>query len=162
MRIEGANMRSGRRQALQSAGGLALFGALVSLGLVPAGAQAQQSQFAAAFRGKGLAEALKGLGIAAPIDTREVTITAPDVADNGAVVPLTVHSKLPRTQRLALVVDRNPHALAGVFELEGVEPEISVEVKMAQSSTVVALAQADGKWYIARRDVQVTIGGCGV
>jgi sulfur-oxidizing protein SoxY len=152
-------MRSGRRQALQSAGGLALYGALASLGLVPAGAQAQ-SQFAGAFQAKGLAEALKGLGVAAPAETREVTITAPDVADNGATVPITVHSKLLRTQRIALIVERNPHALAGVVDLTGVEPEVSLEVKMAQTSTVVALAQADGKWYIARRDVQVTLGGC--
>jgi sulfur-oxidizing protein SoxY len=152
-------MRSGRRQALQSAGGLAVFGALVSLGLVPAGVRAQ-SQFAAAFHAKGLAEALKALGVTAPADTREVTITAPDVADNGATVPLTVHSKLPGTQRLALIVERNPHALAGVFELAGVEPEVSLEVKMAQTSTVVALAQANGQWFIARRDVQVTLGGC--
>jgi sulfur-oxidizing protein SoxY len=154
-------MRSARRRALQSAGGLALHGALVALGLVPAGAQAQ-SRFAAAFRAKGFAEALKALGVSAPTETREIAIVAPDVAENGAVVPITVLSKLVRTQRLVLLVERNPSLLVGVFELEGIEAEVSVEVKMAQSSPVFALAQADDRWYIARRDVQVTIGSCGV
>jgi sulfur-oxidizing protein SoxY len=153
-------MRPARRKALQSAGGLALHGALVSLGLVPAGALAQ-SRFAAAFRAKGLAEALKALGAPAPADTRDITIVAPDVAENGSVVPITVQSKLVRTQRLVLLVERNPSVLAGVFELAGTEAELSVEVKMAQSSPVFALAQADDRWYIARRDVQVTLGSCG-
>jgi sulfur-oxidizing protein SoxY len=154
--------RTDRRRALQAAGAAAAYGALVTLGLVPAGAQAQaQSPFVAAFQAKGLAEALKSLGASAPLETRDVTIVAPDVADNGAIVPVTVLSRLARTQRLALLVERNPNVLAGLFETAGIEPEISIELKMAQSSPLIALAQADGKWYVARRDVQVTIGSCG-
>ena len=155
-------MDRNRRLTLRAAGGAGLHGVLGSAGLLGAGAADAQAFNAAAFQARSVAEVLKALGAGTPADSREVAITAPDIAENGAVVQVAVRSALARTDFIALLVDKNPNALAGAFEIpEGTDPDVTMRIKMGQTSQVVALVRAEGRYYSARREIKVTIGGCG-
>jgi sulfur-oxidizing protein SoxY len=124
-------------------------------------AQAAWSQ--AAFDAKTLAEAAKALGGSAPVESKDVTITGPDIAENGAVVPVGCSTSLPGVKRLALMVEKNPNALAAVFDVsDAVDANFNTSVKMGQSSNVFAVAfMADGKVLYASKEIKVTLGGCG-
>ena len=116
----------------------------------------------AAFESKALADALKNMGATNVIDSRDITITAPDIAENGAVVPIAVTSRIPNTQTIAILAEKNPFPLAASFDLSsGGDAYVSVRIKMGQTSNVHAIVKADGKFYSAVKEVKVTIGGCG-
>ena len=116
----------------------------------------------AAFESKAFADALKNLGANNISESRDITITAPDIAENGAVVPVAVTSKIPNTQTIAILAEKNPFPLAASFDLSGGgEAYVSVRLKMGQTSNVHAVVKADGKYYSALKEVKVTIGGCG-
>ena len=150
-----------RRQSLRAASGLGLYAALVAVGLLPAG-RASAQQFASAFQTKSIADTLKALGAGTPTDSKDVVINSPDIAENGAVVPVGVRSNLPKTEMIALLVEKNPSALAGAYTLmEGAEPDVNMRIKMGQSSDVYALVKADGKFYMTKKEIKVTLGGCG-
>ena len=110
-----------------------------------------------------MADAVKALGGSAPAESKDVTITGPDIAENGAVVPVGASTSLPGVKRLLLLVEKNPSVLAAVFDLtDSVEANVSTRVKMGQSSNVYAVAMmADGKVLYARKEIKVTLGGCG-
>lgn len=155
-------MDRSRRTTLQVAGSAGLYGALVSIGLLRPGTAAAQAFDQGAFKTTGVAATLKALGADGAAESKDVVIVAPDIAENGAVVPVVIKSNLPKTQMMALLVEKNPNALAGAYELlDGADPEVSMRIKMGQSSDVVALVKADGKFYMARKEVKVTLGGCG-
>ncbi|MDH5537792.1 MAG: thiosulfate oxidation carrier protein SoxY [Rhizobacter sp.] len=146
-----------RRVVLQQGTALA---ALVSAGLLTS-QQAMAAVDAAAFEAKNLADALKALGGTAA-DSKDVTITSPDIAENGAVVPIAVTSKLAKTQEIYILVEKNPAPLTAAFTIpEGTEAFVSTRVKMGQSTNVVAVVKADGKLYSATKETKVTLGGCG-
>jgi sulfur-oxidizing protein SoxY len=156
-------MNSGRRKVLQGSGGAAVLGLAFAAGLFkPAGAWAQ-SWNKAAFETKSLNDAVKAMGGAAPTESKDITITSPDIAENGAVVPFTISSKIPKTESIALMVEKNPNILAANFNIpDGTEPWVNTRVKMGQTSNVIALVKAgDGKYYYASKEVKVTLGGCG-
>jgi sulfur-oxidizing protein SoxY len=154
-------MNRSRRTTLQVAGSAGLYTALVSIGLLRPGAAAAQA-LDQAFKTAGVAATLKAMGADGAAESKDVVIVAPDIAENGAVVPVGIKSNLPKTQMMALLVEKNPNALAGAYDiLEGTDPEVSMRIKMGQSSDVVALVKADGKFYMAKKEVKVTIGGCG-
>ena len=148
-----------RRKVL--AHGAQLAGLLATAGLVPQMAMAAWSK--EAFDAKTLADAVKGLGGGAPALSKDVTLTGPDIAENGAVVPVGAACSLPGVKRLAIMVEKNPSALAAVFDItDAVEPNITTRVKMGQSSNVYAVAiMADGKVLFAQKEIKVTLGGCG-
>ena len=155
-------MNTRRRRTLEAAGGMGLYAALAALGLVPAGASAAPPFNAAAFQTRSIADTLKALGANATSDSTDIAIVANEVAENGALVPVTVRSRLPGTEMIALLVEKNPNALAGAyFLLDGMEPEIAMRIKMNQSSDVYAVVKADGRFYTTRREIKVTLGGCG-
>ncbi len=135
--------------------------ALAGLGLLPQAAMANWSQ--AAFEAKTMAELMKALGNAGPAESKDVTITGPDIAENGAVVPVGAATTLPGVKRLMLLVERNPNMLAALFDVtDAVEPSISTRVKMGQSSNVFAVAiTGDNKVLYAAKEIKVTLGGCG-
>ena len=113
---------------------------------------------------KSIADAVKALGAAgAPAQSSAVTLTAPDIAENGAVVPLALASTLPNVKQLLLLVEKNPNVLVSVFNVnESVEPSFATRTKMGQSSDVYAVGiTADGKAHYAKKEVKVTLGGCG-
>ena len=149
-----------RREMMST--GARVLALMVSAGLLPATAMAAWSKDA--FDAKTMAESAKGLGgTGAPALSKDVTITGPDIAENGAVVPVGASTTLPGVKRLALMVEKNPSALAAVFDVtDGVEPNVSTRVKMGQSSNVFAVAiMNDGKVLYAQKEIKVTLGGCG-
>ncbi|MFZ2302538.1 MAG: thiosulfate oxidation carrier protein SoxY [Gallionella sp.] len=149
-----------RRKALKTGGCLGLLGVLAALGLAPGPAWAKVGH--AAFEAKNLNDAFEALGVSAPGSSALVHLTAPDVAANGAVVPVKVESLLPDTEQITVMVDKNPFMLSCSFSIpEGTEGYISTNIRMAQTATVIALVKAGGKFYRASREVQVTVGGCG-
>ena len=148
-----------RREMLTKSATLA--GLLAASGLLPQAAQAAWSQ--AAFDAKSLADAVKALGGGAPVESKDVTITGPDIAENGAVVPVGCATALPGVKRLLLLVEKNPNTLAAVFEVsDAVDANFNTRVKMGQSSNVFAVAMmAEGKVLYAAKEIKVTLGGCG-
>ena len=136
-------------------------GLMAAAGLLPSTALAAWSKDA--FDAKTLADAVKALGGGAPVASKDVTITGPDIAENGAVVPVGASTALPGVKRLAILVEKNPSALAAVFDVtDAVDANISTRVKMGQSSNVFAVAMmADGKVLFAQKEIKVTLGGCG-
>ncbi len=148
-----------RREVLSRSAALA--GLLAGAGLLPQAAQAAWAQ--AAFEAKTMADAIKALGGGAPAESKDVTLTGPDIAENGAVVPLACACALPGVKRLLLLVEKNPNALSAAFDVsDAVEANFSTRVKMGQSSNVFAVAMmGDGKVLFAQKEVKVTLGGCG-
>jgi len=155
-------MNRSRRQTLHAAGGVGLYGALVAIGLLNPATVSAQAFDAAAFNAKTLADTLKALGATGAAESKDIVITAPDIAENGAVVPVSVKSNLANTTQIALLVDKNPNLLAGSYDiLAGAEPDVSMRIKMGQSSDVMAIVKADGKYYTTKKEIKVTLGGCG-
>ena len=151
-------MHTRRELISHSAAVAALLGAA---GMLPVPARAA-SYPAAAFEAKNIAELTKALGVAAPVESKDVAVTAPDIAENGAVVPIGISTSLPGVARLLLLVEKNPAILSAMFEVsDAVEASFITRVKMGQSSNVYAVAMMkDGKLLFARKDVKVTLGGC--
>ena len=154
-------MQNRREMLFRSAQVAAMLG---SLGLLPERARADVAGYnTAAFDAKTMAELMKALGAAAPAESKDVTITGPDIAENGAVVPVGATTALPGVKRLLLLVEKNPSMLSAMFDVsDAVEANFSTRVKMGQSSNVFAVAMmADGKVLYAAKEVKVTLGGCG-
>ena len=155
-------MNRQRRTALQH--GATLAGLMLSLGLMPGIARAQAAGFnRAAFDAKSLAEVLKAIGAATPAESKDVNLQAPDIAENGAVVPLGASTTLAGVKRILLLVEKNPNALAAAFDLsDSIDANVATRVKMGQTSNVFAVAiTADNKVLFAQKEVKVTLGGCG-
>jgi sulfur-oxidizing protein SoxY len=137
---------------------------LAGAGLLPGLAQAQAAAYpSAAFEAKNMADVLKALGAGAPVASKDVTVTGPDIAENGAVVPIGASTTLPGVKRMLLLVEKNPAVLSAMFDVsDSIEPNFSTRVKMGQSSNVYAVAlMNDGKALFAQKEVKVTLGGCG-
>jgi sulfur-oxidizing protein SoxY len=149
--------RLGRRDVLMRAGAwsaLAFGGMLTSRE-----ALAIDEEFA--FNAPSMHEALRALG-GIPAVGSQIVLTAPDVAENSAVVPVTVECSLPGVKEIFVVVEANPNPLCVRFSIpEGTEPFVSTRIKMAESSKLYAVVRADGKLYAASKSTTVTIGGCG-
>ena len=148
-----------RRQTLKQSAVVA--GLLAGTGLFPQYALAFNK---AAFDAKSLNDALKALGASgAPAADAGVTLTAPDIAENGAVVPLAVASSLAGVKQLELLVEKNPNALVAVFNVSPeVDASFATRAKMGETSDVYAVAiTGDGKAHFAKKEVKVTLGGCG-
>lgn len=134
--------------------------ALAGAGLL-AGRDARAADDELAFGAVSMPEALRALGGIPAVD-REIVLTLPDLAENGAVVPVTVESHLPGTRDIFIVVEANPNPMVVRFTFpEGTEPFVSTRIKMAQTSQVYAVVRAEGRLYAARRETQVIVGGCG-
>jgi len=155
-------MDNARRDALKTGGGLTLLTLLAAAGwLTPEAARADWNK--AAFETKTLDDTVKAFGGAGSTQSKDIAFfSTPDIAENGAVVPIGVTSSIPNTQSIAILVEKNPNILAASFEFPaGTEPSVTTRVKMGQSSNVYALVKADGKYYVAQKEIKVTLGGCG-
>jgi sulfur-oxidizing protein SoxY len=151
-----------RRQMISRSAQLAAM--LATLGLLPEVASAQTAAYnTTAFEAKTMSELMKALGASAPVESKEVTITGPDIAENGAVVPIGASTALTGVKRMLLLVEKNPSMLSALFDVtDAVETNFSTRVKMGQSSNVFAVAlMADGKVLYAVKEIKVTLGGCG-
>jgi sulfur-oxidizing protein SoxY len=148
-----------RRDMLARSGAVAA--ALAAAGVLPGTAQAAWTQ--AAFDAKSMADVAKALAGAAPIESKDVSVSGPDIAENGAVVPVGCATTLAGAKRLLLLVEKNPSVLAAVFDVtDSVDANFNTRVKMGQSSNVMAVAMmGDGKVFFAQKEIKVTLGGCG-
>jgi sulfur-oxidizing protein SoxY len=154
-----------RRTILKGAvaGGLA---GLTGLGLssfpFPAYAADAKEWPGDAFKQKGEAETLKALYGKTAEASDKISLDVPEIAENGAVVPIAVSSSLPNVTGIAILVLNNPNVLAAAYKIPaGTEAQVSNRLKMAKTSKVVAVMESNGKLYSAAKEVKVTVGGCG-
>jgi sulfur-oxidizing protein SoxY len=147
-----------RRGLLKGAGAL---GALMLAGLLkPLAALAAWNKDA--FASKSANDALKSLNTAAAEPSNDIVIEAPQIAENGAVVPIEITSRIPGTSAIAVLVDKNPYPLVAKFDfMEGAVPFVKLNAKMGETSDVRVVASAGGRHYAATKEIKVTIGGCG-
>ena len=114
------------------------------------------------FGAKTPADALKTLGASNPVASKDVVIEAPQIAENGAVVPIEITSHVRGTRSIMVLIDNNPFPLVGKFDFtEGALPFVKLNVKMGETSDVRVVAEAGGRHYVATKEIKVTIGGCG-
>lgn len=153
-------MNLDRRKVLKTGGSLGLLALLGSFGLIqPVTAWAARND--KAFAAKTLDEALDALGIGLPQNSAQLLLTVPEVAENGAVVPVVVASSLARTERIFILSDKNPTALIADFVIpDGTDGYVSTRIKMAETARVIVVVKAGGKVYRAAKEVQITLGGC--
>jgi sulfur-oxidizing protein SoxY len=148
-----------RRGLLKAAGGLVVLFAAGLLKPIAALAAAWNKE---AFAAKTVADALGRLGAEGMEPSSEIEIVAPQIAENGAVVPIEVHSKIPGTTAIMVLVEKNPYPLVAKFDFaEGALPFVKLNAKMGETSDVRIVATAGGRHYTAAREIKVTIGGCG-
>lgn len=152
-----------RRDFLAGSSGATALALAAATGLAPAQAQTAPGWNKAAFETKSLADAAKAMGAtSAPVESKDLVLQAPEIAENGAVVRVAAQSNIANTSQIAFVVEKNPFALAASFDIPaGTDANVSTNVKMGQSSNVYALAKAGDKFYYAVKEVKVTLGGCG-
>lgn len=148
-----------RRETLKQSAVVA--GLLASTGLFPRYASAAWNS--SAFEAKTIADAMKAFGAGAPTASTAVTLTAPDIAENGAVVPMGVSTTLPGVKHMLVLVEKNPSPLVAKFDVtDAVDANFLTRAKMGQSSDVYAVAITnDGKALFAKKEIKVTLGGCG-
>jgi sulfur-oxidizing protein SoxY len=151
-----------RRELLRTSAKLAAM--MAAMGAFSGTVFAQSSGYnTAAFDVKTMGDLMKALGASAPVESKDVAITGPDIAENGAVVPVGASTALHGVKRMLLLVEKNPSLMSAMFDVtDAVEANFSTRVKMGQSSNVFAVAMmADGKVLYASKEIKVTLGGCG-
>lgn len=150
-----------RRLLLKSSVASGTIAVAASAGLLaPQAVLAEMSRDA--FKAKSLDEAISASAGGAAAESGDITIKAPDIAENGAVVPITVSTSLTGVESIYIYAANNPNPLTSGYELsENAEPFISTRIKMGKTADVVAVVKADGKLVSAKKEVKVTIGGCG-
>lgn len=154
-------MDSQRRAALREGGVLGVLGVLLAAGMLdPDTACAEWNK--AAFDSKSVGATLSALGLGGAAASSAIVLEAPEIAENGAVVPVKVSTELPRVDRIAVLVEKNPTMLSAVFTLAAdTEASIVTRVKMAETSQVIVAVRSEGKVYTVSKEVKVTLGGCG-
>lgn len=155
-------MNPTRRLVLRGAGSIGAVYALMAAGLLKPTAAYAADWNKAAFESKDTAAALKALGAGTPAENKDLQLKVPDIAENGAVVPVDVVCNIPNTTMIAILVDKNPTALTSQYSFaNGALAEVSARIKMGQTSLVRAVAKAGDKFYVAQKECKVTVGGCG-
>ncbi|HSM99348.1 MAG TPA: thiosulfate oxidation carrier protein SoxY [Gallionella sp.] len=155
-------MNQFRRAFLKNAGTFGAVAVAIAAGLFKPGAVFAAAWNSLAFTAKDPAEAVKNAGYDGATESSDIVIKAPDIAENGAVVPVSATSNIPGTLSMAIFVEKNPAPMIASFEFSnGAEPYISTRIKMAKTSIVRVSVKAGGKNYTSSREVKVTIGGCG-
>jgi sulfur-oxidizing protein SoxY len=152
-----------RRQIVTHVGSAGMVALCRTLGLLSPELACAATWPGAAFEARTLGEVFNALGVAEVTEHHHLALSVPDIAENGAVVPVGMMSQLPGTETMALLVEKNTTVLVARFVFpEGTLPEVQTRIKMAQTSWVFAVAKAAGGFYLARKEVQVVRGGCEV
>lgn len=152
-----------RRQLLKGGVSAAFLSPLLASGLlVPTTVLAGEWQ-KSAFTARNVNDALKAYGSANAAESRDILITAPEIAENGAKVEVEVTSNIPNTRSLAIFADKNPTPLCSVIEFsEQVLPYVREQLKLSETTRIRVVAKTgDGKSHVAFREIKVTLGGCG-
>jgi Predicted secreted protein len=152
-----------RRLILKGAATVALVGlGNLPFSLAPAFAAANDKYPEDAFKQKSDADAIKALYGKTAEASDKVKLDAPEIAENGAVVPISVSSTLPDVTSISILVAENPNALAASYQIPaGTLPSVANRLKMAKTTNVIAIVEAGGKLYSTSKEVKVTVGGCG-
>jgi len=149
-------MRSGRRKFLNKVFGLAL-------GL-PAGRVLAARRDASQAPSSSIIDAILAheTGGTLPSPSPHITLEVPEIAEDGAIVPVSLETTLPEVSSLAFFVEKNPSPLAARFRFDAsLDPYVSLRIKMNESCDVIAVVESAGKFYSARKYVRVVVGGCG-
>jgi sulfur-oxidizing protein SoxY len=157
------SMKTDRRQALKAGSAFTLLTLVAAAGWLKPGEAAAEAWNKGAFETHSMDETLKALGGSTPTPSKDIAFfSTPDIAENGAVVPIGITSSVPKTESIAILIEKNPNMLAAVFDIPpGTNPSLSTRIKMGQTSNVYALVKADGKYYVTSKEIKVTLGGCG-
>ena len=152
-----------RRLILQGAAVLALIATGgIRFGLTPAVAAADAKYPEDAFKQKNSDDAIKALYGKTAEASDKIKLDAPEIAENGAVVPVAVSSTLADVTSISILVAENPNALVASYRIPaGTMANVANRLKMAKTSNVIAVVEAGGKRYSATKEVKVTVGGCG-
>ena len=151
-----------RRNVLRAGGGASMLALLAAAGMLRPDAALAADSNQKAFDAKNLKDAFDALSADGHVESADIAMVAPEIAENGAVVPIGATSKIPGTESIAVLIAKNPNPLAAVFHIpSGTEPEVMTRVKLAQTSDVYVLVKAQNKYYATKKEVKVTIGGCG-
>jgi sulfur-oxidizing protein SoxY len=154
-------MKQSRRQFLKSSGGISLLSLMAAAGLLP-GISSAEEWNKAAFSAKSVDEVIRLLGGSEPQQSDQVILNGPEIAENGAVVPLEISSNLPQTESIDILIEKNPNTLAASFSIPpGTLPDIQTRVKMNETCNVYAVVKSNGKFFYAAKEIKVTLGGCG-
>ena len=152
-----------RREALSYSARLSVL--LAGIGLFPTVVLGQSGPYnAGAFDAKTVNDALRAFGAGAPSEVGDITLNAPTIAENGAVVPITLSTTLPNVKQLLIVVEKNPSVLAASFGVSpAVDAAVQTRIKMAETSNVFGVALTnDNRAFFSRKEIRVTLGGCGI
>ncbi|WP_291686864.1 thiosulfate oxidation carrier protein SoxY [Bradyrhizobium sp.] len=152
-----------RRLMLKGAASVALIGlGNLPFSVAPAFAAANDKYPEDAFKQKSDADAVKALYGKTAEPSDKVKMDAPEIAENGAVVPISVSSTLENVTSISILVAENPNALAAFYLIPaGTLPSVANRLKMAKTTNVIAIVEAGGKLYSTAKEVKVTVGGCG-
>ena len=151
-----------RRVILRGVASVALLGLGGALGVAPALAAANDKYPEDAFKQKSADDAIKLLYGKSAEKSDKIKLDAPEIAENGAVVPIAVSSTLSDVTAIAILVAENPNALIAAYKIPaGTMPSVANRIKMAKTSNVIVVVEAGGKLYSATKEVKVTVGGCG-
>jgi sulfur-oxidizing protein SoxY len=151
-----------RRAFLKQAGTVGAVAVAIGAGLLKPGTVLAATWNKLAFTATNSADAMKEAGYAGGADSKDIMLKVPEIAENGAVVPVEVTSNIPGTTSISIYVDKNPTPLIADFAFSnGAEPFASTRIKMQATSQVRVAVKAAGKVYTQSKEVKVTIGGCG-
>lgn len=155
-------MNPSRRTFLKGAGTAGTLAVAIGAGLLKPGQVLAAEWNRNAFEAKNTADALKGINAGGAAKSADIVIKAADIAENGAVVPVEVISKIPGTTGISIISEQNVNPLVADFALSnGADGYVMTRIKMAKTSNVTVVVKAGGKSYVASKEVKVTIGGCG-
>ena len=152
-----------RRKLLKGGSATALLAPWIGTGLLLPGKVLAAEWNKTAFTARSVGEALKAWGAANAGESRDIVVSAPEIAENGAKVEVDITSQVPATRSIAVFADRNPMPLCAAIDFSGgALPYCRVQIKLAETTRVrAAVKAADGKTYVAFREIKVTLGGCG-
>lgn len=155
-------MNSIRRKILKSTALFSATVAAIGTGLLVPG-RAVAAYLKNAFAAKDISGALMAItGSDTYTESGDIKLKAPDIAENGAVVPITVSSTLPNVESITIIAKNNPSPLTSTYRLQnGAEPFVSTRIKLGKTSDIIAVVKSNGRLFSATKEVKVTIGGCG-
>ncbi len=153
-------MNAMRRNVLKGAGGFGALSVAVAAGLLkPTRVLADWNQ--SAFNATQKDAALSAIGGEGAESSDKITVKAPDIAENGAVVPVEITANLPGLESIAILSEKNTNPLVGLYKMTDTDGYLSTRIKMGATANVRAIVKAGGKTYTAAKEVKVTVGGCG-
>jgi sulfur-oxidizing protein SoxY len=153
-------MNTTRRLLLRATGSAGLITTAVAAGLLKPGLVVADWN-SAAFRATKVDDALAGIGASGATTSLDIVVKAPDIAENGAVVPVEVRTTLPNVESIAILAEKNPTPLIAQYTLTDFDGMLTTRIKMRETAKVRAIVKSGGKLYTAAKEVKITIGGCG-